>query len=46
VTLCIYDLVQPYQRAGAFQLIGAGVFLGFALICAGLAFWRVRLWSN
>jgi ABC-type transport system involved in multi-copper enzyme maturation permease subunit len=37
-----YDLIQPYQRAGAFQLIEAGVVLGLAAVCAALAFWRVR----
>ena len=37
-----YDLVQPYQRAGAFQLIEAGIFLGLTITCGALAFWRTR----
>ena len=37
-----YDMVQPYQRAGAFQLIEAGIFLGLAIVCGALAFWRTR----
>jgi hypothetical protein len=29
-------------RAGTFQLIEAGIYLGLILICAALAFWRIR----
>ena len=37
-----YDLVQPYQRAGTFQLIEAGIFLALIVLAAALAFWRTR----
>jgi hypothetical protein len=37
-----YDVIQPYQRAGAFQLIEAGVFLVLTAACGALAFWRTR----
>jgi len=37
-----YDLVQPYQRAGTFQLIEAGIFLTLIALCSALAFWRTR----
>ena len=37
-----YDQTQPYQRAGAFQLIEAGVFLVLIALCGALAFWRTR----
>jgi hypothetical protein len=37
-----YDLVQPYQRAGTFQLIEACLFLCLITVCLALAFWRVR----
>ena len=37
-----YDLIQPYQRGGTFQLIEAGIFLTLITLCGALAFWRVR----
>src|SRR6185369_10833095 len=37
-----YDQIQPYQRAGAFQLIETGVFLVLIALCGALAFWRTR----
>jgi ABC-type transport system involved in multi-copper enzyme maturation permease subunit len=37
-----HDLVQPYQRAGTFQLIEAAIYLALIAVCASLAFWRIR----
>jgi hypothetical protein len=37
-----YDLIQPYQRAGAFQLIEAGIYPVLIAGLAGLTFWRIR----
>jgi len=37
-----YDWTQPYQRFGTFQLIEACIFLGLTVVCAALAFWRIR----
>jgi hypothetical protein len=37
-----YDLIHPYQRAGAFQLIESGIYLGLIVLFAALAFWRIR----
>lgn len=36
------DLVQPYQRAGTFQLIETGIYLSLITTCAAVAFWRIR----
>jgi len=36
------DRVQPYQRAGTFQLIEFGIYAGLIAILAGVAFLRIR----
>lgn len=37
-----YSLIHPYQRAGTFQLIESGIYLGLIVLLAALAFWRIR----
>jgi ABC-type transport system involved in multi-copper enzyme maturation permease subunit len=35
------DLVQPFTRAGDFQLIEAGLYLVLIVLCVAAAFWRI-----
>jgi ABC-type transport system involved in multi-copper enzyme maturation permease subunit len=36
------DAVQPYQRAGTFQLIEAGIYLVLIALCVAVTFWHIR----